>query len=193
MVRTVLLAAAAAIVIGGSAQAHHSYSLYLEDQTVSIEGELAQFVYRSPHTIVRLKTADSATYNAEWWDRHQLASAESPAIRCGSAIASWSRAIRAETGTTASCTSRVCAGSPTDGAGRPAERGMAGRRFVSDCSRASEPMRRGAHVVSANDGQLLRSAPYFRSPISSSPPPTMRTCSALAASTSRGRRRSSPS
>jgi len=75
MGRTVWVAAAAAIVIGGSAQAHHSYSLYLEDRTVSIEGELAELVYRSPHTIVRLKTADSATYNAEWWDCHQLASA----------------------------------------------------------------------------------------------------------------------
>ena len=74
MGRICVLAVAAAIVIGGSAQAHHSYALYLEDRTVSIEGELAQFVYRSPHTIVTLKTADSATYNAEWWDRRELAS-----------------------------------------------------------------------------------------------------------------------
>jgi hypothetical protein len=61
------------MMIGGSAQAHHAYSLYLEDRTVSIEGELAQFVYRSPHTIVTLKTAGSATYNAEWSDRRDLA------------------------------------------------------------------------------------------------------------------------
>jgi hypothetical protein len=74
MGRIAVLAAAAAIGIGGSAQAHHSYSLYLDDRTVSIEGELAQFVYRSPHTIVTLRTADSATYNAEWWDCRQLAS-----------------------------------------------------------------------------------------------------------------------
>jgi hypothetical protein len=74
MGRTVLLAVAAAIVVGGSAQAHHAYALYLEDRTVSIEGALAQFVYRSPHTIVTLKTADSETYHAEWWDRRELAS-----------------------------------------------------------------------------------------------------------------------
>ena len=74
MGRIAMLAAAAAIVIGGPAQAHHSYSLYLEDRTVSIEGEVAQLVYRSPHTIVTLKTADAATYNAEWWDRRELAS-----------------------------------------------------------------------------------------------------------------------
>jgi hypothetical protein len=73
MTRTVLLAVAA-IAVGGSAQAHHEYSLYLEDRTVSIEGALAQFAYRSPHTIVTLKTADSETYRAQWWDRRQLAS-----------------------------------------------------------------------------------------------------------------------
>ena len=74
MGRAVLLAVAAAIVVGGSAQAHHAYALYLEDRTVSIEGALAQFVYRSPHSIVTLKTAESETYNAEWWDRRELAS-----------------------------------------------------------------------------------------------------------------------
>ena len=71
--RTMLLAVAAASVVGGSAQAHHAYALYVENRTVSIEGELAQFVYRSPHSIVTLKTAGSATYNAEWWDRRELA------------------------------------------------------------------------------------------------------------------------
>jgi hypothetical protein len=74
MGRTLLLAVAVAMLVGGSAQAHHSYALYFEDQTVSIEGELAQFVYRSPHTIVTLKAADSETYRAEWWDRRDLAS-----------------------------------------------------------------------------------------------------------------------
>jgi hypothetical protein len=74
MGRTVLLAVAAAIVVGGSAQAHHAYALYIEDRIVSIEGEVAQFVYRSPHTIVTLKTAEAETYNAEWWDRRELAS-----------------------------------------------------------------------------------------------------------------------
>jgi hypothetical protein len=69
-----LFAVAAVIVIDGSAQAHHAYSLYFEDRTVSIEGELAQFVYRSPHTIVTLKTTGSTIYNAEWWDRRELAS-----------------------------------------------------------------------------------------------------------------------
>jgi hypothetical protein len=74
MARAVILAVAAAILGGGSARAHHEYALYLEDRIVSIEGALAQFAYRSPHTIVTLKTANSGTYTAEWWDRRQLAS-----------------------------------------------------------------------------------------------------------------------
>jgi hypothetical protein len=73
MSRTSLIAVAAAIAVGGSTQAHHAYALYVEDRTVSIEGELAQFIYRSPHTIVTLKTAAPATYKAEWWDRRELA------------------------------------------------------------------------------------------------------------------------
>ena len=97
MGRTMLLAVAAAIVAGGSAQAHHAYALYVEDRTVWIEGELAQFVYGSPHTIVTLKTAGSATTAPSGGIDVSSPVTESPRTRSGSAIASSSPAVRAET------------------------------------------------------------------------------------------------
>ena len=46
---------AAAAFVGAQASAHHSFAAtYLEDQTVSIEGELVQFLFRNPHSFVHL-------------------------------------------------------------------------------------------------------------------------------------------
>ena len=76
MGRTLLLAVAAAIVVGGAAQAHHSYALYFEDQTVSIEGELVEFEYRAPHAWVRVMAPDEKgmlqQFSAEWANPSRL-------------------------------------------------------------------------------------------------------------------------
>ena len=51
----VVLLVAAAALVGGRAYAHHSFAAtYLEDQTVSIEGELVQFLFRNPHSFVHV-------------------------------------------------------------------------------------------------------------------------------------------
>src|ERR1043166_8647256 len=53
----VLFVAVAAITLGASARAyaHHSFAAtYLEDQTVTIEGELVQFLFRNPHSFVHV-------------------------------------------------------------------------------------------------------------------------------------------
>lgn len=73
----VVLAVAAAALFGAQAYAHHSFAAtYLEDQTVSIEGELVQFLFRNPHSfvhvIVKEKDGAMVRYNVEWGGAGQL-------------------------------------------------------------------------------------------------------------------------
>ena len=73
----VALLAAGALFIGTQAYAHHSFAAtYLEDQRVTIEGELIQFVFRNPHSMVHLmvkeKDGTMARYAVEWGGTGQL-------------------------------------------------------------------------------------------------------------------------
>ena len=68
----VLLVATAALAAGASrASAHHSFAAtYLEDQSVTIEGELVQFLFRNPHSFVHVEGKDengeTVRYAIEW-------------------------------------------------------------------------------------------------------------------------------
>ncbi len=73
----VVLLAAAAALVGAQAYAHHSFAAtYHEDRTVQIEGELAQFLFRNPHSWVHLKVKEkdgtTARYAVEWGGSAQL-------------------------------------------------------------------------------------------------------------------------
>lgn len=72
-----VLLVSAAFVAGGGAMAHHSFSAtYFEDQAVTIEGELVQFLFRNPHSFVHLlvKQPDGSEvrYAVEWGGAGQL-------------------------------------------------------------------------------------------------------------------------
>jgi thiamine monophosphate kinase len=72
-----LVAAGAAALFARPALAHHSFSAtYLETQSVSIEGEILQFVFRNPHSFVHVNVKDKdgtvTTYNVEWGGTGQL-------------------------------------------------------------------------------------------------------------------------
>ena len=59
------------------ASAHHSFAAtYLEDQEVTIEGDLVQFLYRNPHSFVHVNVKEKdgtvTTYNVEWGGTGQL-------------------------------------------------------------------------------------------------------------------------
>jgi hypothetical protein len=61
----------------GSAYAHHSFAqYYFEDRTVTIEGELVKFEYRSPHAWVYVDVKDergvARQYGAEWANPNRL-------------------------------------------------------------------------------------------------------------------------
>jgi hypothetical protein len=65
------LAAAGAFAVAGPARAHHSFpDIYLEDRSVTIQGELAQIVLRNPHSFVQVvvkeKDGSLVRYAVEW-------------------------------------------------------------------------------------------------------------------------------
>ena len=68
------LAASLAVIVialGAPASAHHSFAAtYLEDQSVTIEGQIVQFLLRNPHSFVhvQVKEKDGTTnrYVVEW-------------------------------------------------------------------------------------------------------------------------------
>jgi hypothetical protein len=65
------------VALGARAFAHHSFAAtYLETEKVTIEGQLVQFLLRSPHSFVHVnvKEADGATvrYVVEWGSPVQL-------------------------------------------------------------------------------------------------------------------------
>lgn len=73
----VVLFVAAASLIGVQAFAHHSFAAtYLEDQMVTIEGELVQFMFRNPHSFVHLNVKEKdgtvVRYAVEWGGTSQL-------------------------------------------------------------------------------------------------------------------------
>ena len=67
----VILLVAAASLLGAQADAHHPRSAtYLENQTITIEGQLVQLLFRNPHSfvhvIVREKDGTVVRYAVEW-------------------------------------------------------------------------------------------------------------------------------
>jgi hypothetical protein len=69
--------AAIALALGVPVMAHHSFAAtYMEDQSVTIEGEIVQFLLRNPHSFVHVnvKEADGAVnrYVVEWGSPAQL-------------------------------------------------------------------------------------------------------------------------
>ncbi|HXX20363.1 MAG TPA: DUF6152 family protein [Candidatus Acidoferrum sp.] len=68
---------AAALVAGGRAYAHHSFAAtYFVDQEVTVEGTLTQFLYRNPHSFVKVEAKDdkgeTVTWSVEWGGGAQL-------------------------------------------------------------------------------------------------------------------------
>jgi Family of unknown function (DUF6152) len=67
----------AALLCGRQVSAHHSFAAtYLETKQLSIEGELLQFSFRNPHTLLQVLAPDSnrqlQRWTVEWEARGQL-------------------------------------------------------------------------------------------------------------------------
>jgi hypothetical protein len=71
------LVMATAIGVGTTLYAHHSFAAtYLEDQSITIEGELVQFLFRNPHSFIHFNVTEKdgtvRRYSAEWGGSSQL-------------------------------------------------------------------------------------------------------------------------
>ena len=69
--------AVAGLAVGSQAWAHHSFAAtYIERQSVTIEGELVQFLLRSPHSFVHVMVTEPdgsmVRYVVEWASPAQL-------------------------------------------------------------------------------------------------------------------------
>jgi DNA/RNA endonuclease YhcR with UshA esterase domain len=72
-----ILTVAIAMLAGGQAYAHHSFAAtYFVDQEVSVTGTLTQFMYRNPHSFVKVEVTDKTgqiqTWSVEWGGGAQL-------------------------------------------------------------------------------------------------------------------------
>jgi hypothetical protein len=77
-ISAVLLAMAAIAVAGSVATAHHSFATYyFEERSVSIEGDVVEFVLVAPHAWLYLQAPDDAgtmrRFGAEWANPTRLA------------------------------------------------------------------------------------------------------------------------
>jgi hypothetical protein len=77
VIRSLAALVFAVLAIGSQATAHHSFAAtYLEDQSVTIEGQMVQFLLRNPHSFVHVmvKGPDGSMvrYVVEWGSPTQL-------------------------------------------------------------------------------------------------------------------------
>ena len=66
--RLAILAAAAGLLLAAvPVFAHHSFAAtYFEDQRVTVEGNLVQFLYRNPHSFVHVEVKDKNGETLRW-------------------------------------------------------------------------------------------------------------------------------
>jgi multidrug efflux pump subunit AcrA (membrane-fusion protein) len=72
----ILAVCASAIWVGG-ASAHHSFAAtYIVDKEIKVDGKLVEFMYRNPHSFVKVEAPDDAgqmqTWTVEWGGGAQL-------------------------------------------------------------------------------------------------------------------------
>ena len=67
----------AMLLSGGAAYAHHSFAAtYFVDREITVEGTLTQFLFRNPHSFVKVQAPDDKgdmqTWSVEWGGGAQL-------------------------------------------------------------------------------------------------------------------------
>ena len=85
---TILLLSATAVLFAGGVQlfAHHSFTAaYDSTKRVTIEGVVKEFVWRNPHSYVRIDTTTkegtTESWTLEWGSSNQLSAAKYPVTR----------------------------------------------------------------------------------------------------------------
>jgi hypothetical protein len=78
--RGLLLLAVSALAISGRAYAHHSFAAtYFVDQTITVNGTVKEFLWRNPHSFIKVEGPDEKgevqTWSIEWGGGAQLTQA----------------------------------------------------------------------------------------------------------------------
>jgi hypothetical protein len=73
----VCLIAGGLLVTSGAVYAHHSFAAtYFVDQKITVEGNITQFMYRNPHSFLKVDAKDAqgnvVTWSIEWGGGAQL-------------------------------------------------------------------------------------------------------------------------
>jgi len=61
-----LVAAAAVLVIGGNASAHHSFAMFDSEHPVELAGKVTEFKFTSPHTFILLEVKGQDGSSVVW-------------------------------------------------------------------------------------------------------------------------------
>jgi Family of unknown function (DUF6152) len=73
---TMLLVAAGALLCCLPAQAHHSFAaMYRAEETIEVEGQIVQFLFRNPHSFVHIMAPDGHGGLTRWTIEWSAASA----------------------------------------------------------------------------------------------------------------------
>lgn len=77
MKRLLLVLGLGLLAVGIPVYAHHSFAVhYFEEQSISIQGELVEFEYKSPHAWVHVNAKDDSgqaqRFSAEWANPNRL-------------------------------------------------------------------------------------------------------------------------
>lgn len=88
MKRTFLMLVCGAALLGsaGAVYAHHSFTAaYDNTKRVEVEGVVKEFIWRNPHSFVRIDVTDKSgkveTWSLEWGSSNQLSAAKYPVTR----------------------------------------------------------------------------------------------------------------
>ena len=88
MKRTFLMLVCGASLLGsaGAVYAHHSFTAaYDNTKRVEVEGVVKEFIWRNPHSFVRIEVTDKSgkveTWSLEWGSSNQLSAAKYPVTR----------------------------------------------------------------------------------------------------------------
>ena len=65
--KLLILALVVASISGGAVYAHHSFAgTYIEDQTVKLEGTVAEYNIRNPHSFISIEITDKDGTKTRW-------------------------------------------------------------------------------------------------------------------------------
>ena len=88
MKRTILTLVAGVVLVAGGVRvfAHHSFTAaYDPTKQIEVEGVVKEFIWRNPHSFVRIDVTDTAgkteTWGLEWGSISQLSAAKYPVTR----------------------------------------------------------------------------------------------------------------